>query len=71
MSIQSSALTLNLVSEHAVMDLYLRTENTLSDEKLVRICSRMETSPRKSIVGFLQQVLVCQHEKKTTAFTSM
>ena len=43
----------------------------LSEEKLVRICSRVETSPGKSIVGLLQQLGVCQHEKKTAAFTSM
>jgi hypothetical protein len=43
----------------------------LRDEKRVKICSRVETPPRKSIVEFLQQVLVCQHEEKTTAFTSI
>lgn len=36
----------------------------MSEEKLVKICFRVETSPRKSIVGLLQQVGVCQHEKK-------
>ena len=48
------------------------TKNTLSDEKLVKICSRVETSPRKSIVGFLSaSAHVSAQGKKTTAFTCL